>query len=66
MADYKVVYTMVDNTKITQEVHNRYGGLVELTNDLTSNGYVTHIERGGSAAVVVNNSNVLYMEVTEI
>lgn len=66
MADYKVVYTMIDNTKITQEIHNRQGGLESLTNDLTRNGYVTHICSKGDAAVVINNRNVLYMEVSEL
>ncbi len=66
MANYKIVYTMTDGSQIDQEIRNRTDDLIQLTNDIISNGYVTHVSPEGNNAVVINNRNVLYMEVTEI
>lgn len=65
MANYKIVYTMTDGSQITQEIHNREKDLIGLTNNITSNGFVTHISPEGNSAVIINNRNVLYVEVTE-
>lgn len=66
MADYRVVYTMVDGTNITQEIRNKVGGLRDLVNDLTRNAYTTHIPSKEDGAFIINKHNVLYMEVKEI
>ena len=66
MADYKVVYTMVDGSTVVYEALGRGENLAQMTEALVVGNYAIHATPDGKIATIINNRNVLYMEVTEI
>lgn len=66
MADYKVVYKMVDGSLLTNEIRGRYEGFEDFLNNLIKCPWTTHISSDRKQTFVINNNNVLYMEVTEL
>ena len=66
MADYKVVYTLVDGSTSTNEIRGRHESLEDFLNNLIKCPWTTHISSDRNEAVIINNRNVLYMEVTEL
>lgn len=66
MADYKVVYTMLDGNTITNEIRGRGENFEDFLNNLVKYPWTTHISQDRKQTVIINNRNVLHMEVTEI
>ena len=66
MADYKVVYTMIDGSTVVQHCINRGENLQQMTEVLVVGNYAIHATPDGKIANIINNRNVLRMEVSEL
>lgn len=65
MADYKIVYTMIDGSTVVNEAFGRGENLAQMTEALIVGDYAIHATPDEKVAKIINNRNVLYMEVTE-
>lgn len=66
MADYKVVYTMIDGSTVTHKCCDRGENLAQMTEALIVGNYAIHAAPDGKIANIINNRNVLHMEVSEL
>ena len=66
MANYKVVYTMIDGSTVVNEIFNREETLAEIADALVGGNFAIHATRDGKVASIINNRNVLHMEVSEL
>lgn len=66
MADYKVVYTMIDGSTVVNKIFGRGENLAQMTEALIVGNYAIHATPDGKTANIINNRNILHMEVTEL
>lgn len=63
MANYKIIYKMVDGTTNEVEMNDRPDKIDAITEQLTRTKYTSHISPDETAALVINNRNIICMEV---
>lgn len=66
MANYKIIYNMIDGATHEVVMNDRPDKIDAITEQLTSTKYTSHISPDETAALVINNRNILSMEVYKV